>query len=86
MNLVSFTYDSMPIRSAAPHAIYISSAGNENLDAYQYEGYSKTGNLPGWRQFKVEKIQNLKITDQKFKIAPDYNSSSDRYMESIHKI
>ena len=57
--LVGFYYEDQPIRRAAPHAIYISTAGNENLDAYQFDGYSKSGHLPAWRNFLLSKIENL---------------------------
>ena len=32
--LISFSYENQPIRRAAPHAIYISSAGNKLLEAF----------------------------------------------------
>ncbi len=85
-NLINFTYDDHPIRSAAPHAIYISSANNKCLDAYQYAGYSKSGNLPDWRNFKLEKIRNLEVTEEKFNIANGYKSNSPKYNNYIHKI
>ncbi len=85
-NLINFTYDNRPIRSAAPHAIYISSANNECLDAFQYDGYSKSGNLPAWRNFKLEKINNLEILEEKFDIADGYKSHSSKYNNYIHKI
>ena len=60
-SLVNFSYENQPIRRAAPHAIYISSIGNKNLDAYQFDGYSQSGNLPDWRNFLLEKIKNLEL-------------------------
>lgn len=85
-NLINFTYDNHPIRSAAPHAIYISSANNECLDAFQYDGYSKSGNLPDWRNFKLDKIRNLEILEEKFNIADGYKSNSSKYHNHIHKL
>lgn len=84
--LVNFNYENQSIRRAAPHAVYISSAGNKNLDAYQFDGYSKSGNLPDWRNFLLSKIQNLEILDEKFEIAPGYKTHSPKYNRSIHKI
>jgi len=84
--LVSFSYENKPIRRTAPHAIYISSAGNKNLDAYQFDGYSRSGNLPDWRNFLLSKIQNLEILDEGFEIAPGYKSYSPKYNRAIHKI
>lgn len=84
--LVNFNYEDKPIRKAAPHAIYISTANNINLDAYQFDGYSESGNLPDWRNFILSKIQNLEILDENFKVAPGYKSDSPKYNRAIHKI
>lgn len=84
--LVNFSYENQPIRRAAPHAIYISTAGNTNLDAYQYDGYSQSGNLPDWRNFLLEKIQNLEIINENFEIAQGYKPYSSKYSRSVHKI
>lgn len=85
-NLVDFYYDGQPIRRTAPHTIYISTAGNVNLDAFQCAGYSKSGNLPDWRNFKLSEIQNLTILDEKFDVAQGYKPYSDKYRNCIHKI
>ena len=84
--LISFSYENKPIRRAAPHAIYVSTAANKLLDAYQFEGYSKTGNLPDWRNFKLSKMENLVVLDEKFEISPGYKPFSSKYSRSIHKI
>ncbi|OGG89370.1 hypothetical protein A2592_01335 [Candidatus Kaiserbacteria bacterium RIFOXYD1_FULL_42_15] len=84
--LVNFSYENQPIRRAAPHAIYISTAGNKNLDAYQFDGYSQSGNLPDWRNFLLDKIQSLEISTENFEIARGYKSHSPKYNRSIHKI
>lgn len=84
--LVNFSYENQPIRRAAPHAIYISTAGNKNLDAYQFDGYSQSGNLPDWRNFLLDKIQSLEILSESFEIAGGYKSHSPKYSRSVHKI
>lgn len=84
--LVGFYYENKPIRRAAPHSIYISTAGNGSLDAYQYDGYSQSGNLPDWRIFLLSKIENLEVLDENFEIAPGYKSYSCKYNRAIHKI
>lgn len=84
--MINFIYDDKPIRKASPHAIYISSAGNKNLDAFQYEGFSKTGNLPSWRNFKLSKIENIEVLSEHFEIADGYKSESPKYRNFIHKI
>jgi len=84
--MVDFSYEYKPIRRAAPHAIYISSKGNENLDAFQYGGFSKNGDLPIWRNFKLLKIMDLKMLDEKFETADGYRSNSSKYNNYIYKI
>lgn len=84
--LISFTYENHPVHRAAPHAIYLSSANNECLDAYQYDGYSKSGNLPDWRNFELEKIRGLEILGETFDIVEGYKSHSPKYRNFIHKI
>ena len=84
--LVNFSYENQPIRRAAPHAIYISTAGNKNLDALQFDGYGQSGNLPDWRNFLLEKIQNLEILNENFEIALGYKTYSPKYDRSVRKI
>lgn len=84
--LVNFNYENHPIRKAAPHAIYLSKQDKENLDAFQYEGYSKSGDLPDWRNFTLSKIQNLEILHETFNIAHGYKSYSEKYSRSVYKI
>lgn len=84
--LIDFYYEDKPIRKAAPHAIYISSKGKKNLDAYQYDGYSDRGNLPAWRIFTLEKMENIILLDEKFTEIDDYKTDSERYINFIFKI
>lgn len=84
--LVNFSYEHHPIRRAAPHAIYWSKQNKENLDAFQYDGYSKTGNLPAWRNFTLSKIQNLEILDETFEVADGYKTYSSKYSRPVYKI
>ena len=84
--LVNFSYENQPIRRAAPHAIYISTAGNKNLDAYQFDRYSQSGDLPNWRNFLFDKIQCLEILNENFEIAEGYKSYSPKYNRAVRKI
>jgi len=73
------------IRRAAPHALFISTAQNKNIDAFQYDGYSKRGDLPAWRQFIFDNIRDLILLDEHFDIAPGYNRYSKKYNRAICK-
>lgn len=83
---VNFHYEDQPIRKAAPHAIYKSTAGNLNLDAFQYDGYSKTGSLPDWRNFTLDKIRNVELLDENFDIANGYKPNSSKYSRCVCKV
>ncbi len=84
--MIDFNYEDKPIRNAAPHAVYISSTGKKNLDAFQFDGYSKSGNLPDWRNFTLSKIENLVIINETFDTATGYNPLSSKYINAIYKI
>ncbi|MFH1711904.1 MAG: WYL domain-containing protein [Patescibacteria group bacterium] len=82
---VNFHYEDKPIRKAAPHAIYYSTADHLNLDVFQYGGYSKTGSLPDWRNFTLDKIRNVELLDENFEIANGYKPSSSKYSRYVCK-
>lgn len=88
--MISFNYiekDALRnIRKAAPHALFISTANNKNIDAFQYDGYSKKGGLPAWRQFTLENIRDVILLDENFEIAHGYNPFSEKYQRVICKV
>jgi hypothetical protein len=85
--IIFINYKSMGNRKVAPHALYFGGGEVKKLDAFQFEGFSKTGNLPGWRQFFLEKIVGLsEITDENFDICEGYKPDSERYANYIYKI
>jgi predicted DNA-binding transcriptional regulator YafY len=81
--LVQFYYEGHQ-RIVQPHAYGIhKDTKNDVLRAYQIGGYSSSGNIPGWRLYKVSKISNIKITDKTFENpAPGYrkNDSAMSYI------
>lgn len=84
---VELNYKGEGYRIVCPHAIYISTTGKTLLDSYQLSGYSNhSEKIPDWRPFDIEKITALKILDDTFNVAPEYNSLSDRYSNAIAKI
>ena len=83
---INFIYKNDPIRKVSPHAIYISSAENKNLDAYHIDGYSESGNFPPWRNFKLSEMRNIEILSEQFEIAEGYKSDSPKYNNYIYKI
>lgn len=82
--IIEFRYEGMWVRLFEPHTYGIhKGTGNEVLSGYQLGGYSKSGNLPDWRFFRVPKITSLTVTPNNFlNPRPGYNPSDSR-MSSI---
>lgn len=75
-------------RIGDPHAIFISTTDKTNVDIYQRDGISEKGEIPGWRPFTIDFIDNIEILLNKpsFEIAPDYNPESKKYVDILVKI
>jgi hypothetical protein len=77
---VELLYDGDGIpRLVEPHAVYHSSTGRVMVDAFQLAGPTHSGSVPGWRQFELERIEDVRVGDTPFMPAPDYHPESDRY-------
>ena len=53
-------------RLIEPHAYGLSKDGNELLRAYQTEGASASGEHQNWKLFRVDRITDLKVLDERF--------------------
>ena len=62
---VSFRYQGL-LRTVEPHLVGLHEAGEPLLIAYQAEGASRSGDLPGWRTFIVTEIEDLSLSDRQF--------------------
>lgn len=74
-----------------PHVMYISRpTGKTLVDTYRINGfseYARPEEIPGWcKPFDISKITHLKILDEKFDIAEDYNPASAIYYNAITMI
>lgn len=65
LKILAFTYDGQP-RVVEPHALGVTTKGNEAMRCYQTEGGSNSGKVPGWHLMKIEKIVGLQSTEEKF--------------------
>lgn len=65
MKMLEFHYDDL-YRKVEPHTYGVSSSGNDMLVAFQTEGNSKEGEVPGWKQFIVDKIDRVNILNETF--------------------
>jgi hypothetical protein len=77
------------LREIEPVCFGYSKADNPVLRAWDEEGASHTGYkgeqpLPGWRLFRVDKIQSFKPTGEKFtEPKPGYNPKGDKSMTRV---
>jgi hypothetical protein len=46
-------------------------------------GESRSGHLPGWREFELMKVADVRVLDATFSPAPDYNPASPRYQHGL---
>jgi len=70
----------------------VSTAGNKVISAYQLEGSSKTAAdgtqpLPGWRTFRIDRIETFKPTLNSFsEPKPGFNPNGHKKFSKILKI
>ncbi|GGB68701.1 hypothetical protein GCM10007424_05910 [Flavobacterium suaedae] len=88
---ISYEYDllgkAQGKRYGDPHAIFTATTKNMNIHIYKQDGVcSDSKPLPGWREYKVKHIINVKILDKHFEVAPGYNPNSSRYINVFEKI
>lgn len=69
-------------RVVHPHAVYRTSSGDLRLEAVQVSGPS-SGALPGWRDFELMRIADLRLLDIDFQPAADFNAASSRYQHGL---
>lgn len=83
---VTYIYDGY-YREVEPHACGVFDNGRTDLIGYQVGGQSKSDSDPPWRNFSVEKIQNLTVTDRVFPHnRPDYNPDDQRLNPVFAKV
>lgn len=83
---LSFEYNGK-IRIVNPYVIGdLGRAMKSSLHGYQVSGKSSSGNLPGWRNFHLNKIMHLKVLSTEFK-GPDrgYNFPPKNYSNIYSK-
>lgn len=80
--LLSFTYNELP-RLVEPHAVGLSTAGNQVLRCFQVGGsHSKAGH--DWDLVKLEKIVGLAVTGEHFAGPRPGYKRGDSAMSMIH--
>jgi predicted DNA-binding transcriptional regulator YafY len=70
-------------RTVHPHAVYRSSSGDLHLDGVQVSGPTQSGQLPGWRDFKLMKVVDVRVLDSEFRPASDFDRGSAKYSHGL---
>ncbi len=74
---ITFVYSGYR-RTVEPHH-YGKFGSSQQLHGYLINGGSKSDKIPGWRNFKIEKIEKLAKNDEIFTPEPSYNPSNSHY-------
>lgn len=87
---ISFMYmkpgKAQGFRVGNPHALYVSKKNEILCDVYQTSGDTDEYDLPSWRQFTIDDLENVSLLKGTFSVAPGYNRYSDRYSNYIVRI
>jgi len=71
------------VRIVYPHAVYRTASGDLRVDGLQVGGATSSGALPGWRDFNLMKIAEVRVLEAEFEPAPDFNPEADRYRHGV---
>jgi predicted DNA-binding transcriptional regulator YafY len=81
--VVELDYRGQGARVVHPHAVYRTSSGALRVEGVQVSGVTSSGALPGWRDFELMKISDVRVLDAEFAPAPDYDRTADRYRHGL---
>lgn len=84
-NLIQFWYHNNQ-RVAEPHVFGLITKDELTVLTRQVGGYSKSGGLPDWRMFYVDKISNLKILDQHFQINGTWRNPRESDFKVVYAV
>ena len=81
-----FTYDGdeLPERVGHPHALFLGLDGVACVDVFQVAGFTRTGELPTWRTFVLDRIIRAeRVEEPAFALAPGWDPLGDKYAGGI---
>jgi predicted DNA-binding transcriptional regulator YafY len=81
--VVELSYGGREARVVHPHAVYRSASGGLFVDALQVSGATRSGALPGWREFALMRIVDVHVLDARFEPDPEFNRGSERYQHGL---
>lgn len=71
-------------RVVEPHAYGTTKDGKSVIRAWQTRGGSRSQGTPPWRLFRIDKAQNIHLTDETFETPRKGYSKGDRGMKHIY--
>lgn len=78
--LFRYEGDERPERVGHPHALFLEvNSLTAAVDVYQVGGFTRTGTLPTWRTFLLDKIVMAERLDSTFDLAPGWDPLGDKY-------
>jgi predicted DNA-binding transcriptional regulator YafY len=80
---VELRYRGQGARVVHPHAVYRTSSGGLRVEGVQVSGATSSGSLPGWRDFELMRISDLRVLDVEFEPAPDFDRGAQRYRHGL---
>ena len=70
-------------REVEPHAVYIGSNERGFIDFYQRGGFSRSGNLPGWRRLGLLDVIDLRPIAATFRPRTDYRPANRTFYRAF---
>jgi hypothetical protein len=80
---VELWYRAQGARVVHPHAVYRTASGGLRVDGVQVSGATRSGALPGWRDFELMQISDVRVLDTAFEPAPDFDRAAPKYRHGI---
>lgn len=76
----SYEGDERPDRLGHPHALFLEvNGGVACVDVWQVGGFTRSGTLPTWRTFFLDKILAAEPVESTFELAPGWDPLGDKY-------
>jgi hypothetical protein len=70
-------------RIVHPHAVYRAASGKLCVDGVQVAGASRSGSLPGWREFELMQIADVRVLESRFDPDHGYKPESAKYRNGL---
>jgi hypothetical protein len=70
-------------RIVQPHVVYRTSSGKVCMEGVQIAGATRSGPLPGWREFELMKVADVRVLDATFTPAPDFDPGAPKYRHGL---